>query len=432
MPDMSMDAMDIDPISSPEKKRKEKSESKKRKRQEQADAAVVEDGEKTKKKKKDKHSKKEGKRSTHDKEDEGEEDATSRKPLTKSTSSDKDTHTHSQSAADQLPSFHRVTTTIYLPLSPISISPTHAVSSLLAEHISPLLLTYYPPVRGVVLAYSNPSISSTKPTPASTSAYTPNPEPLTLAKTAGEYGVLHTYLTLTFLVFRAERGQTLEGWINVQSEDFLGAIVFNLFSIGIERRRLPADWKWIAPGQQPDKPSTTTTTTTTTTSPTSSKDDDEDDDEDADSDKENFKPLALNGEASQFDDTSSAETGYFQTRSGKRVRGTIRFRVRDVDVIPGSERDKGFLSLEGTMLSREDEEKLVADEKNKALGAGRVGTGDNYHDPTSREREAEEIVDDDMDLSMSGAVEVLPSTTEKKKEKKEKKKSKKEKASSKS
>ncbi|KAK2839259.1 hypothetical protein FQN49_006321 [Arthroderma sp. PD_2] len=422
---MSMDAMDIDSISSPEKKRKEKSESKKRKRHEQTgDALVVDDGEKKKKKKKDKHAKKDGK---HSKEEEEEGETTSRKPLTKSTSSDKNTHTHSSSTADQLPSFHRVTTTIYLPLSPISISPTHAVSSLLAEHISPLLLTYYPPVRGVVLAYSNPLISATKPTPASTSAYTPNPEPLTLAKTAGEYGVLHTYLTLTFLVFRPERGQTLEGWINVQSEDFLGAIVFNLFSIGIERRRLPADWKWIAPGQQPDKPSTNTTTTT---SPTSSKEDEDDEDE-ADSDKENFKPLALNGEASQFDDASSAETGYFQTRSGKRVRGTIRFRVRDVDVIPGSERDKGFLSLEGTMLSREDEEKLVTGEKNKALGAGRAKAGDNYHDPTSREREQAEVVDVDDDVRMSGAVDEVPST-EKKKEKKEKKKSKKEKASSKS
>ncbi|KAM5453117.1 hypothetical protein MaudCBS49596_002894 [Microsporum audouinii] len=427
---MSMDEMDIDSISSPEKKRKEKSESKKRKRHEQTgDSVVVDDSEKKKKKKKkDKHSKDEkGSKKNDDKKEEKEEVAASRKPLSKSTSRDKDTHTHSSSTADQLPSFHRVTTTLYLPLSPIAISPTHAVSSLLAEHISPLLLTYYPPVRGVVLAYSNPSVSATKPTLDSTSTCTPNPEPLTLAKTSGEYGVLHIYLTLTFLVFRPERGQTLEGWINVQSEDFLGAIVFNLFSIGIERRRLPADWKWIAPGQQPDKPSTNTTTTTT--SPTSSKDEEDEDEDEADSDKENFKPLASNSEASQFEDAASAETGYFQTRSGKRVRGTIRFRVRDVDVIPGSERDKGFLSLEGTMLSREDEEKLVAEERSKALGAGRAKVGDNYHDPTSRERGEEETVD--VDVSMSGAIdEILPSTVEKKKEKKEKKKSKKEKTSS--
>ncbi|EFR02969.1 hypothetical protein MGYG_05968 [Nannizzia gypsea CBS 118893] len=429
---MSMDTMEIDSITSPEKKRKDKSESKKRKRQEQTGETVaVDDSEKKKKKKKDKHSKKDEKRPVEDGGRERDKE-TSRKPLSKSTSNDKDTHSLS-SAADQLPSFHRVTTTLYLPLSPIAISPTHAVSSLLAEHVSPLLLTYYPPVRGVVLAYSNPSISATKPTPTSTSTYTPNPEPLTLAKTAGEYGVLHTYLTLTFLVFRPERGQTLEGWINVQSEDFLGAIVFNLFSIGIERRRLPADWKWIAPGQQPDKPSTTSTSPTS-----SSKDEEDEDDDEPDSDKENFKPLASNSEASQFEDAASAETGYFQTRSGKRVRGTIRFRVRDVDVIPGSERDKGFLSLEGTMLSREDEEKLVAEERSKASGAGRAKAGDNYHDPTSRERQERELVDvdidadEDEDVNMAEAVEVQPSTTkEKKKDKKEKKekKSKKEKSS---
>ncbi|DAA79790.1 TPA_exp: putative RNA polymerase I subunit Rpa43 [Trichophyton benhamiae CBS 112371] len=415
---MSMDAMEIDSIASPEKKRKDKSESKKRKRQEQAsETVVVDDGEKKKKKKKDKHLKKDEKQAV-DGGGKGREKEASRKPLSKASSNDKDTHSLS-STADQLPSFHRVTTTLYLPLSPIAISPTHAVSSLLAEHISPLLLTYYPPVRGVVLAYSNPSISATKPTPNATSAHTPNPEPLTLAKTAGEYGVLHTYLTLTFLVFRPERGQTLEGWINVQSEDFLGAIVFNLFSIGIERRRLPADWKWIAPGQQSDRPSTTSASPTS-----SSKDEEDDDDDEPDSDKENFKPLASNSEASQFEDAASAETGYFQTRSGKRVRGTIRFRVRDVDVIPGSERDKGFLSLEGTMLSKEDEEKLVTEERSKASGAGRAKSGDNYHDPTSTERqEAPDVdidldADEDEDVTMTEAVEVQPSSTKEKKRRK--------------
>ncbi|WEW59845.1 hypothetical protein PRK78_005326 [Emydomyces testavorans] len=279
----------------------------------------------------------------------------SRKPLSKSTPS----QLISPESLDSSP-FHLVKTTLYLPLSPISISPTHALPGLLSEHITPLLLTYYPPLRGIILAFSNASISSTPLQPPSNASQKNStiPEPLTLAVTAGEYGVLYVYLTLTFLIFRPERGQTLEGWINVQSEGFLGAVVFNLFSVGIERKRLPPDWTWIAAGeerQQQQQPAAAEVQA--------------EEDSDHDSDKENFRPLkGTKHIPDEHEDEAAAAMGYFQTRSGKRVRGTIRFRVRDVDVIPGSEQDKGFISLEGTMLSPEDEAKLVDEEKKRVLG----------------------------------------------------------------
>ncbi|CAG8891317.1 unnamed protein product [Penicillium nalgiovense] len=250
--------------------------------------------------------------------------------------------------------FTLTTATLYLPLSPISISPTHALASLLAEHLSPLLLTYFAPLKGVILAYSNASISSKPPTgPRSSSDL--NPQPLTLATTADEYGVLYVYLTATFLVFRPRRGQTLDGWVNVQSEGFLGAVVFNLFSVGVERKRLPSNWKWVPPGEEAETPALT--------------DDDSGSDKDMtdfDAEKECFKPAALSAEEIAIDgeeEDESAHTGYFQSVSGHRVSGSVRFRVVDVDVIPGSERDRGFLSIEGTMLSVEEEEMLSESER---------------------------------------------------------------------
>lgn len=266
------------------------------------------------------------------------------------------------------------TATLYLPLSPISISPTHALASLLAEHLSPLLLTYYPPLKGIVLAYSNASISSTPPSsPSSAQSQDPNPQPLTLATSANEYGVLYVYLTATFLVFRPQRGQILEGWVNVQSEGFLGAVVLNLFSVGIERKRLPTSWKWVPPGEE---------------QPTTKTDDESDSDNTNtaafDPEKEHFKPVSLASDANPLSETTpnpdptttttttteedeeSAE-GYFQSVSGHRVRGTIRFRVLDIDVIPGTDRERGFMSIEGTMLSPEEEERVVEDERNGIL-----------------------------------------------------------------
>ncbi|OJD24280.1 hypothetical protein ACJ73_04361 [Blastomyces percursus] len=395
---------------------------------------------------------------------------TSRKPLSKASASQ-----FESSFADPTESspFHLITATLYVPLSPISISPTHALSSLQAEHLSPLLLTYYPPLRGIVLAYSNASISSISPSP--TAPPTPdnpdedlNPQPLTLAVSAGEYGVLYVYLTATFLIFRPERGQPLEGWINVQSDGFLGAVVYNLFSVGIERRRLPADWEWVAPGEE----STTSALETTTSKNSSGTDDDDDDNEDKDSDfdsdKENFRPMPATSSAMldmstqhqnhegmepPFEAFEDAAAGYFRTRSGRRVRGMVRFRVRDVDVIPGAEHDKGFLSIEGTMLNAEEEAKLLEEERRKAgfasltpsssaaaaaAAAARAGVGRSGDEVPSRammsgglgtsSAAATAAADDDdvMEMEPEGELPVLvPGKKGKDKEKKKKKKVKK-------
>lgn len=275
---------------------------------------------------------------------------------TSKSKKDKTSKTATSSTGTSESPFSLATATLYLPLSPISISPTHALASLQAEHLSPLLLTYYPPLKGIVMAYSNASISSHPPSPTSRNSSDPNPQPLTLAKTADEYGVLYVYLTATFLVFRPRRGQALDGWVNVQSEGFLGAVVFNLFSVGIERKRLPTNWRWVPPGEEGEESEATGKETTT---------DDESSNERAppgfDPAKELFQPAALAADELNIggDDEDEAATGHFQSVSGHRVRGNVRFRVVDIDVIPGSERDRGFLSIEGTMLSAEEEEKLV-------------------------------------------------------------------------
>ncbi|PYI32816.1 hypothetical protein BP00DRAFT_424635 [Aspergillus indologenus CBS 114.80] len=347
-----------------------------------------------------------------------------REKKSSSSSSSKKSATKSQKKSTTTPAesspYTLTTATLYLPLSPISISPTHAQASLMAEHLSPLLLTYYPPLEGIVLAYSNVTISSTPPSSpesaAAAAATEDHPQPLTLARTAGEYGVLYVYLTATFLVFRPQRGQLLEGWVNVQSEGFLGAIALNLFSVGIERKRLPSNWKWIPPGDEHEDETTTTTTTTTTTaqntpndetnpSTTTTTSDDSDSDSSESESKpkfdpelEHFSPVTLASDANPLnpsnsnpdistydptpnDDDDDGVEGYFQSVSGHRVRGTIKFRVVDIDVIPGSERDRGFISIEGTMLSPEEEARVLEDERNGILSTGLGGSGSGMGTP---------------------------------------------------
>ncbi|KAF3384898.1 DNA-directed RNA polymerase I subunit RPA43 [Penicillium rolfsii] len=322
--------------------------------------------------------------------------------------------------------FSLTTATLYLPLAPISISSNVALQSLLTEHISPLLLTYYPPLKGIVLAYSHASISATPPssTPRNSSA-DPNPKPLTMARSADEYGVLYVYLTATFLVFRPQRGQTLEGWVNVQSEGFLGAVVLNLFSVGIERKRLPTSWTWVPPGEDGE------------TSESAVKDLTTDDESSAnavpphfDAEKELFQPAALAADELEFDgeaEEEEAASGHFQSISGHKVRGNIKFRVVDIDVIPGSERDRGFLSIEGTMLTVEEEEALLAAERQgqalppSFMGSPRKKSGRIV--PISSSPAADAVVDTSVVEieEPTGESVVVSEPTEQKKEKKEKK-----------
>lgn len=347
-------------------------------------------------------------------------------PNSKSSSKKDKTSTTSTSAgattAEASGSPYSLTTaTLYLPLAPISISSTHALQSVLAEHISPLLLTYYPPLKGIVLAYSHASISSTPPSSTPRNSSDPNPKPLTMARSADEYGVLYVYLTATFLVFRPQRGQTLEGWVNVQSEGFLGAVVLNLFSVGIERKRLPTSWTWVPPGEDGEP------------SENAAKDATTDDESGAnavppsfDAEKELFQPAALaddeldiEGEAEE----EEAASGHFQSVSGYKVRGNVKFRVVDIDVIPGSERDRGFLSIEGTMLTVEEEEALLtAERQGQALPPSFLGSPKKRAErivPISSSPAADAVVD-------VSVVEIEEPTgesvgAEKKKEKKEKK-----------
>ncbi|GFF48439.1 DNA-directed RNA polymerase I subunit RPA43 [Aspergillus udagawae] len=424
---MAVDAMDVD--SSP------------------APAAVAEPERKRKHKHKDQSSKKKRKHDSNLTADETTVHETTSKKSSKSKEKSKQKSSEDAPSTSDSP-YVLTTATLYLPLSPISISPTHALASLLAEHLSPLLLTYYPPLQGVVLAYSNASISSEPPSASSPSSDPQdNPQPLTLAKTADEYGVLYVYLTATFLVFRPQRGQILEGWVNVQSEGFLGAVVLNLFSVGIERKRLPSNWKWVPPGEEEEdgfnsgeKPKKKVFSST----------EDEDDSEPSsrlDPEKEHFKPISLASDANPFSETmdlnngsaeddESAAEGYFQSVSGHRVRGTVRFRVVDIDVIPGSDRERGFLSIEGTMLSPEEEARVLEDERNGNYSSMTPRRPQGQWEPssamsgalaksTSAAPETQFSTDDADADADAGALEESPSKkkarkTEKEKEKKSK------------
>lgn len=210
---------------------------------------------------------------------------------------------------EEISPFHLQTSSLFLPLAPIS--QKFPIEGMCAEHLSPLILTYYPPFNGLILSYSNPKLSQTP--------FNDDGESV-LLKSIDEYGVSWAWVTAEFLVLKPEKGAWLEGYINLQNDGHLGVVCWNLFNASIERKRLPADWQW--------------------------RDGNEAQIDEGDRDNQ-----SLAGE----------NIGYYVDGYGDKVEGMIKFRVADIE--SSQDRERGFLTIMGTMLSIEEESQLVISEK---------------------------------------------------------------------
>jgi DNA-directed RNA polymerase I subunit RPA43 len=293
-----------------------------------------------------KHKSKEGKKRKRDHEDEDLERHKSKKHKkhkSKDGSKQKPTDTDSKTTIGS--PFHIQTSSIYLSLAPIS--QRQPLEGMCAEHLSPLILTYYPPLGGVILSYSNPRISE-RPFEDDGNNM--------LLQCVDEYGAAFAWVTAEFLLFKPQRGGWLEGYINLQNEGHLGLVCWNLFNASIERQRLPKDWKWVG------------------------------------TDAAGKSHKILNGNPHYAEDGM----GYFQDGEGNMLEGIIRFRVKDIE--SSHDRERAFLSIEGTMLDETAEKELLEREYLSSLNgkdiAGRRLGGSKALGATSLGKPVEPNTDD--------------------------------------
>ena len=228
-------------------------------------------------------------------------------------------------AAPPTSSYYHETTSLYLPLPPIS--QKYALKGMCAEHLSPLILTYYPPFNGVILSYNNARLT-THPLSETKPAY---------AKSIDEYAASFVWLTADFLVFKPQEGDVLEGWVNLQNESNIGLLYMNFFNITIERRRLAKGWKWISGGVKPH-----------------GKRKLENAEKGGNTDLDDGTEADPEVEENAIEDSQ----GHFQDSQKKKVEGLVRFRVKDVETSRSMDRETSFLNIEGTMLNEEEEEEL--------------------------------------------------------------------------
>ncbi|KUJ18029.1 uncharacterized protein LY89DRAFT_643881 [Mollisia scopiformis] len=282
-----------------------------------------------KKSKSSTHGEKKRKRDHHHDEDDPKTTKKSKKQRRdKHVSSAHSTVTQAPKTDPSLSPFHLQTSSLYLPLAPVA--QKYPLEGLCAEHLSPLLLTYYPPFRGVILSYTNPRLSETA---FGSSAPNPNSEEEgngLLLHNIDEYAVSWTWLTADFLLFKPERGVELEGYVNLQNEGHLGVVCWNLFNASVARERMPADWVWKDVSEMQNK------------------------------------------EGGGNEGYAEDGQGCWVDGNGEKVEGVVRFRVKEIE--SSHDRERGFLSIEGTMLGVEEERELVERER-VGEGGGRDKAG---------------------------------------------------------
>ncbi|KAI0804187.1 hypothetical protein GGR55DRAFT_658785 [Xylaria sp. FL0064] len=233
-------------------------------------------------------------------------------------------------SAHQYP-FYTQTVSQYLPLHPLGIN--EPIQGYVNQHLELVLNRYVPSLGGVLLSYCNPRIGEA-PGEGLLTQHS-GMEDVALLEAVNEHAVSFGWLTVEINLFRPFRGAWLEGLVNIQSGGHIGVVCWGKFNASIESERLPQDWKWV------DQHAT----------------------------KENAAEAGIASPFPLDQDNPVAEpnevhaTGYWVNGQGSEVTADIPiyFRIKNYEV--GTSGDYGYLSIEGTMLTEEEEEEKARKER---------------------------------------------------------------------
>lgn len=222
--------------------------------------------------------------------------------------------------------FYSQTVSLYEPIYPVGWA--EPVTNAEYQHLKHLQNRYVPSLRGVLMDYRNVSLGDE----AGRVGAATTDEAETKLKSQGEYGVGFGWVTADVDLFVPSRGAWMEGSVNLQTEGHIGVVCFGKFNASIEARRLPTSWKWIS-----------------------------NEDSEAEGMEETASVIAPDehGVVRQIH-----STGFWVDGQGEKVKGKIRFRIRNFDV--GMSGETTYLSLEGTMLAKAAEKALVKEEAETA------------------------------------------------------------------
>ncbi|KAI3403220.1 hypothetical protein KGF56_003990 [Candida oxycetoniae] len=128
--------------------------------------------------------------------------------------------------------FKKVSTSLYVSLSPLFVN--NAVNGIKQQHLDPLVMTYYPKVKGVIIAYSNIRLMTQYD--SEKQAY--------IAKVEGSSPFTFFWVHVDFLVWSPCIGDVLEGDIYMQTPSHIGLLICDVFNASIKKYNIPQDWEF--------------------------------------------------------------------------------------------------------------------------------------------------------------------------------------------
>lgn len=228
-----------------------------------------------------------------------------------------------------------------------------------ASVFGPLLLSYYPPVRGVILAYQNVALSDEPPI-THTSKKSPHKRKRSrreaedgsddnngergddkesegqtvLLRHVDEYSAPFVWATADVLVWRPARGAWIEANVTHQSTTHITLSHLNAFTISVLKQHLPTSWRFYIPSNS--------------TAPKTS--------------------VAKSGES------HVGGEGYWVDGEGMPVEEVLKVRITDWSAKSGAgEQGKGFMKIEGSLVTEKEEKavlekaRIEKEERNKRL-----------------------------------------------------------------
>lgn len=184
------------------------------------------------------------------------------------------------------------------------------INGLRKDHLDLLLMSYYEPVGGVVIAYENIRFESDK------------------ARVVAESPFAHVWVTVDFLVWAPKKGSVLQGWVNLQSASHVGLLVENTWNVSIPKEKIPAGWSHheVREGFVPKKVHVP---------------------------REDPAEGVEVGEMEDMGYAPEHDTGGWMDDSGEYVDGLLRFQVESVKAMGH------IFSMEGSLLNTEAIENAV-------------------------------------------------------------------------
>lgn len=129
--------------------------------------------------------------------------------------------------------FHKINTSLYVSLAPLYLKqPLEGIKS---QHLDPMLMKNFAKANGVVVGYDNARLSSEHFTESGD----------VIAKVNAHSPFAFLWVSVDFLVWKPQVGDSLEGLIYMQSPSHIGLLINDTFNASIKKNNIPETWQFV-------------------------------------------------------------------------------------------------------------------------------------------------------------------------------------------